>query len=173
VHIFFAWLAYGAYSVAASLGVIHLLVGARDKNGPKTERFSSLFEKIPDQPILEDLMFKFIIFGFITHMVMIASGSIWARDLWGNYWTWDPVETWSLVSWLLYGIWIHFKVTFRWKGARMAIASILILITVLFAFWGTSIIGETAHSLDDLKLKTPEVTAPEVTAPKVKTVPAN
>ena len=100
-------------------------------------------------------MFRFIILGFVGHVVMIASGCIWARDLWGHYWSWDPVETWSLLSGLLYGLWIHLRLTLRWKGRRMAWLSVVFLASVLFAFWGTNLVGGTKHSLDDLKLKTP------------------
>jgi ABC-type transport system involved in cytochrome c biogenesis permease subunit len=101
-------------------------------------------------------MFRFIIFGFVAHVVMISSGAIWARDLWGSYWSWDPVETWALLSALIYGLWIHLRVTLRWTGRRMAWIAAGTLVTVLFAFWGTNMFGGTSHSLDDLSLKIPE-----------------
>jgi ABC-type transport system involved in cytochrome c biogenesis permease subunit len=150
VHIFFAWLAYGAYSVAAGLGVVHLL---RSREAPGG--LPPLLERLPEPPVLDDLMFRSIVFGFIGHVVMIATGAIWARDLWGNYWSWDPVETWSLLSALLYGLWIHLRVGLHWRGRRMAWLAVAALPTVLFAFWGTSMLGGTSHSLDDLRLKAP------------------
>ena len=51
---------------------------------------------------------------------MIGAGSIWAKDLWGSYWSWDPVETWSLLSWLIYGVALHLRFTLRWGGRRLA-----------------------------------------------------
>ena len=105
--------------------------------------------------MLDDLIFRSIIFGFIGHVVMISTGAIWARDLWGNYWNWDPVETWSLLSVLLYGLWIHLRVGLHWRGRRMAWLAVAALLTVVFAFWGTNLIGDTKHSLDDLQLRTP------------------
>jgi len=150
IHIFFAWLAYGAYSVAAALGVVHLL---RSRAAPR--ELPPLLERLPEPPVLDDLMFRSIVFGFIGHVVMIATGAIWARDLWGNYWGWDPVETWSLLSALLYGLWIHLRVGLHWRGRRMAWLAVAALSTVLFAFWGTSMMGGTSHSLDDLRLKAP------------------
>ena len=111
--------------------------------------------RVPAPPLLDDLMYRFVVFGFVAHVMMISSGAIWARDLWGNYWSWDPVETWSLLSGLLYGLWIHLRLALRWRGARMAWLAIGTLVTVLFAFWGTSMLGGTSHSLDDLSLKTP------------------
>ncbi len=155
VHIFFAWLAYGAYSVAAGVGTLYLLRGRKGLRELQREQLPPLMARLPDLPVLDDLMLRFIIFGFVAHVVMIASGSIWARDLWGSYWSWDPVETWSLLSGLLYGLWIHLRLTLWWRGSRMAWLAVGILMTVLFAFWGTNLLGTTSHSLDDLRLKVP------------------
>ena len=156
VHIFFAWLAYGAYSLAAALGVLYLLRLRKPSQETSQEGLPSLVQRLPDPPVLDDLIFRSIVFGFVAHVVMIASGCIWARDLWGSYWSWDPVETWSLLSGLLYGLWIHLRVGLRWRGRRMAWLAVAALLTVLFAFWGTNLLGGTSHSLDDLQLKTPE-----------------
>jgi len=164
IHIFFAWIAYGAYSVAAALGVVYLLRSRADAGTA-----SHLIQRLPEPPILDDLIFRAIVFGFIGHVVMIATGAIWARDLWGNYWNWDPVETWSLLSALLYGLWIHLRVGLHWRGRRMAWLSIAALLTVVFAFWGTNLFGGTSHSLDDLRLKAPGEEAglaPAPTAPE-------
>ncbi|MDH3519671.1 MAG: cytochrome c biogenesis protein CcsA [Myxococcales bacterium] len=150
VHIFFAWLAYGAYSVAAALGVVYLMRSRASGSG-----LAARLQGLPPPQVLDDLMFRAILFGFVGHVVMISTGAIWARDLWGSYWTWDPVETWSLLSGLLYGLWIHLRVGLGWRGRRMAWLSIAALLTVIFAFWGTNLFGGTSHSLDDLRLKAP------------------
>jgi len=164
IHIFFAWLAYGAYSVAAALGVVYLL-----RSRANAENLPPLLQRLPEPPVLDDLIFRSIIFGFIGHVVMITTGAIWARDLWGNYWNWDPVETWSLLSVLLYGLWIHLRVGLHWRGRRMAWLAVAALLTVVVAFWGTSMFGGTSHSLDDLRLKVPGEEAglaPEPTQPE-------
>ncbi len=155
VHVFFAWLSYGAYSLAAAVGVLYLLRARKSLEGLPEEQIPTIFARLPSMLVLEDLIFRYIIFGFITHVVMIVSGAIWARDLWGKYWNWDPVETWSLLSVLLYGLWIHLRVTLNWGGKRMAGLAVAAIITVIFAYWGTSLLSSTDHSLDDLKLRTP------------------
>lgn len=160
VHILFAWLAYGAYSIAAALGVLYLLRARRRYELAAPDRLPPLMAKLPGLPLMDDLTFRFIILGFLAHVVMVASGSIWARDLWGSYWSWDPVETWSLASGLLYGLWIHLKLSLKWKGRRMAWLAVAALVTVLFSFWGTSIFSPTNHSLDDLRLRTTQEVAP-------------
>lgn len=163
VHIFFAWLAYGAYSVAAALGVLYLVRArkgapheppSQPATQPAAQRPAAM-ARLPAAAVIDDLTFRFIILGFLAHVVMIATGSIWARDLWGTYWNWDPVEIWALVSALLYGLWIHLRLTLGWRGRRMAWLAVATLVTVLVAFWGTNLIGTTSHSLDDLRLRTP------------------
>jgi cytochrome c-type biogenesis protein CcsB len=158
VHVFFAWLAYGSYSVAAAVGIVYLIRTRRRFRDAPPEALPPILRHAPPPPVLDDLMFRFIIFGFVAHVVMISSGAIWARDLWGSYWSWDPVETWALLSALIYGLWIHLRLTLRWTGRRMAWMAAGTLVTVLFAFWGTGMFGSTSHSLDDLSLKIPEET---------------
>ena len=153
VHVFFAWLAYGSYSVAAAVGVVYLLRGRKRFREAPPEQIPALLRRVPALAVLDELMYRFVVFGFVAHVVMISSGAIWARDLWGHYWSWDPVETWSLLSGLLYGLWIHLRLALRWHGARMAWLAVVTLVTVLFAFWGTNLFGGTSHSLDDLRLR--------------------
>jgi cytochrome c-type biogenesis protein CcsB len=130
IHVYFAWLAFGAYALAMAAGVVYLLK-RRSPANPAFERFPSLAG-------LDELIFRYVVFGFITDTMMIAAGAIWAKDLWGSYWSWDPVETWSLISWLTYGIAIHLRVTFGWREARFAWLVILALSTVIISFFGVS-----------------------------------
>jgi len=163
VHVFFAWLAYGPYSVAAAIGVVYLLrTLGRYRDTPR-ERLPAIIARLPEAPVLDDLVFRFVVLGFVAHVVMIVSGAIWARDLWGRYWGWDPVETWSLLSGLLYGLWIHLRLTLKWHGRRMAGLAVVSLVTVLFAFWGTSMFGGTSHSLESLPLRAPPPAAESTT----------
>jgi len=132
IHVLFAQLAFGAYLVASGLGVIFLLKDNKTRKGLTTP----LYEKLPQLPIIEEVMFKFVVYGFIADAIMIAAGTIWAKDLWGRYWSWDPVEVWSLSSWLLYGLSIHMKVTLGWKGRRLAWIYVFAIIGIIIAYWG-------------------------------------
>jgi cytochrome c-type biogenesis protein CcsB len=140
IHVYFAWLAYGAYALAFGAGVVYLLKtrdDARSVHNP-------VFAKMPPLDRLEDLMFRYVVFGFIADAVMIAAGAIWAKDLWGSYWSWDPVETWSLVSWLIYGIAIHLRVTLGWRGRKLAWLVICALATVFMSFFGVNFVVDTS-----------------------------
>lgn len=135
IHIFFAWLAYGAYTIACGAGAVYLARSKPGRESPKEE-----LEQ------LDELMFRATAFGFFTDTIMIAAGSIWARDLWGSYWSWDPVETWSLLSWLVYGLALHLRVTLGWKGRRLAWVLVAAIVTVLISFWGVNLVMQgTAH----------------------------
>jgi len=138
IHIFFAWLSYGAYTVACGTAIVYLVKARRGAD-----------EKLDPMQRLDELMFRATVFGFITHAVMIGAGSIWAKDLWGAYWSWDPVETWSLLSWLLYGITLHLRMTLGWRGKQLAWIQVLAILTVLISFWGVNIVMEgTDHFLN-------------------------
>lgn len=141
VHVFFAWIAYGSYHVAAGLAIMYLLkekAMQRMRTGEGLSRFHTFF---PALPVLDDLIFKLIIYGFIAHIVMIGAGAIWAYGLWGRYWAWDPIETWSLITWLVYGANIHLRVTYHWNGKRAAWLAIISLIGILITFGGIGFIG--------------------------------
>jgi cytochrome c-type biogenesis protein CcsB len=104
-----------------------------------------ILAKLPRQEILDDLSFRFVGFGFIVLGMMIAAGAIWANEAWGRYWGWDPIETWSLVSWLVYAAYLHTRLTLGWKGRRSAWFGALALPIVLFALIGVPIVYNSIH----------------------------
>ncbi|MGB8930016.1 MAG: cytochrome c biogenesis protein CcsA [Anaeromyxobacteraceae bacterium] len=130
IHIFFAWLAYGAYTVACGTGIVYLV--KTRAGGPPAPR--------DELARLEELMFRSTVFGFVTDGVMIAAGAIWAKDLWGSYWSWDPVETWSLLSWLIYGLALHLQRTLGWRGRPIAWILVFAVVTVIVTFWGVNLV---------------------------------
>ncbi len=140
IHVFFAWLAYGAFTLACGAGVLYLLKERNSRNAAQ----NPVYDRFPAPERLDELMFRYIVFGFITDAVMIASGAIWAKDLWGGYWNWDPVETWSLVSWLMYAVIIHLRVTLGWRGRRLAWLTIFAIIGMIITFFGVTFVVESS-----------------------------
>lgn len=137
VHIVFAWLAYMSFTISAVLGVGYLLQDS-------SLQFDYI-DRLSDLDVLDDLGYRFIAFGFVMDTVMLVSGSIWANRLWGSYWSWDPVETWSLLSWLIYGLYLHLRLTFNWNARKSAWVAIGALITVLVSFWGVNVFNVGRH----------------------------
>lgn len=149
VHVLFAWFAYAAYTACAGLALIELLKGRRRGVKP-----GSLLERAPDVPRLQELTFRLVAFGFLVNGVMIASGAIWAYELWGSYWRWDPVETWSLVTWLAFGFYMHAYLTLGWRGRRLAWLALFALFGIMMTFWGVqvmpSLLGSQYHLFQDM-----------------------
>lgn len=137
-HVFFAWVAYGAFCLGAGLGLIYLLKERRLRKGEGGESF---YDRFPSLDIINDLTLRMIIFGFIALTVEIGAGAIWAYGLWGRYWGWDPIETWSLITWLTYGTYIHLGVTLGWRGRRMAWLAIFAIIFEFITFGGIGYLG--------------------------------
>jgi len=140
IHVYFAWISFGAYALAMAAGVLYLLKSkseAQEVHNPAYDRFPTLGR-------IDELIFRYVVFGFITDTIMICAGAIWAKDLWGSYWAWDPVETWSLISWLIYGIIIHLRVTFGWREKRLAWMAVAAMSTVIICFFGVNLVVNTS-----------------------------
>lgn len=142
VHVVFAWFAYMSFVMSFGLAVVYLL---KDSKTPP-----AFTEKMPSLKVLDQMSYRYIAFGFIMEMVMIVSGSIWASSLWGSYWSWDPIETWSLVCWLLYGLYLHLRVTMKWKGRRAAWLAVFALSGVIISAWGVNFVQSSMHVLGAL-----------------------
>ncbi|MBA4371045.1 MAG: c-type cytochrome biogenesis protein CcsB [Coriobacteriaceae bacterium] len=140
VHVTFAKLSYSSFIAAFALALIYLI---RDRI--TTGRWAELFRKLPSQEIVDDLSFKFVAAGFIFLGVMIAAGAIWANEAWGRYWGWDPIETWSLISWLTYAVYLHLRLTMGWRGRKAAWVAVIALPVVLFAIIGVPIVYQSIH----------------------------
>lgn len=136
-HIIGAATGFSAVLVAAGLGLLYLL----KERGP-----GGVLEKIPSTQILDDLSYRFVVGGFTLYGVMIVTGAFWADQAKGSFWGWDPVEVWSLVSWLIYGIYLHLRITFGWRGRRLAIYSLAALVVMIVSYWGIPFSVETFHS---------------------------
>lgn len=140
IHVYFAWLAYGAYMLAMAAGVMYLLKQRATRHGVD----NPFYVRMPSLGRLEELIFRYVSFGFITNAIEMAAGSIWAKDLWGSYWSWDPIEVWALVGWLQYGLFIHLRLTRGWRGVKLAWLSIAAVVAVVISFFGVSIAVEAS-----------------------------
>jgi cytochrome c-type biogenesis protein CcsB len=85
-------------------------------------------------------------YGFPFLTVGIISGSIWAGFAWGSYWSWDPKETWSLITWIVYAILIHNRLAIGWRGRKTAYLMIAGFISILFTFFGVNFLIGGLHS---------------------------
>jgi len=138
IHIGFAWFAWGCFFTATVFAIVYLLKKEGRREGWFLRRF-------PSKTIIDEVMMKLILFGFICQGLMIIAGAVWAHQLWGRYWGWDPIETWSLICWLAYGVVLHLRLMMGWKGNKMAVMVILAIVTAIVYFWGIGF-GPQSHT---------------------------
>jgi cytochrome c-type biogenesis protein CcsB len=101
---------------------------------------STVFKLLPELNIVDELNHQLIMFGFLFLSVGIITGAVWANSAWGRYWGWDPKETWSLITWLIYAALLHFRMMRGWRGKRIAVLSIIGLAAVLFTYFGVNLL---------------------------------
>lgn len=95
---------------------------------------------------LDSLSYRIIGLGFPFLTIGILSGAVWANEAWGSYWSWDPKETWAFLTWLVFAIYLHTRLTKGWQGEKPAFIASLGFIVVWFCFLGVNLIGEGLHS---------------------------
>ncbi|MEW6624341.1 MAG: c-type cytochrome biogenesis protein CcsB [Bacillota bacterium] len=142
VHVLTAVIAYGAFAVSFTMAVMYLLkdylLGANYK--------SILIKVLPSLDLLDELTYKITFIGLPFHTIMLVTGAVWAEFSWGRYWSWDPKETWALITWLIYAVYLHVRLMRGWKGKRAAILAILGFLAVIFTFIGVSYLLPGQHS---------------------------
>jgi len=137
VHIIGAATGFGSVLIAAGMSLMYLL---------KERNSGGIYDKLPELQVLDNLGYRFVAGGFILYGLMIVSGAFWANQVKGSYWNWDPVEVWSLISWLIYGIYLHLRITFGWRGKKLAWYALIALMAMIVSYWGIPFTVETFHS---------------------------
>ncbi len=140
IHASFATAGASAFLIAASFSVLFLM--GKDR----MERMQTISAQVPDYSDLPRSILNFLLFGLVLWGVMIVSGSIWAHTAWGRYWAWDPIELWSLISWLLYGVVVHARLAFKLPLRVFCWLTIAAALTVAFSLWGVGYLYKTIHS---------------------------
>lgn len=103
-------------------------------------RFTSLGEN------LDNLSYRILGLGFPLLTLGILSGAVWANEAWGSYWSWDPKETWALITWLVFAIYLHTRLTQSWRGTKSAILATIGFVTVWICYLGVNLLGTGLHS---------------------------
>nr|YP_009491993.1 heme attachment to plastid cytochrome c [Pediastrum angulosum]AWI68122.1 heme attachment to plastid cytochrome c [Pediastrum angulosum] len=101
---------------------------------------------------LDNLSYRILGVGFPLLTIGILSGAVWANEAWGSYWSWDPKETWALLTWLVFAIYLHTRITKGWQGKKPAIIASLGFFIVWICFLGVNLLGEGLHSYGFIKM---------------------
>jgi cytochrome c-type biogenesis protein CcsB len=95
---------------------------------------------------LDNLSYRILGLGFPFLTIGILSGAVWANEAWGSYWSWDPKETWALLTWLVFAIYLHTRISKGWEGKKPAVIASCGFVVVWACYLGVNLIGEGLHS---------------------------
>ncbi len=141
-HVITSFVSYGAFAVSFGVSVLYMFKQRSEKKG-KEGGFLSMF---PDLKMLDEVNYKSIAVGFPLLSLGIITGAAWANYAWGTYWSWDPKETWSLITWFIYAAYLHARFTRGWAGNRAALLSIIGFAAVVFTYFGVNLLLSGLHS---------------------------
>lgn len=105
-----------------------------------------LIQILPNKDMLDRLSFKANLFGLPMVTLLLVTGGIWAHSAWGRFWGWDPKETWGLITWFTYAIYIHSRLVSGWKGRKSAVISLIGFFVVMFTYLGVNVLLSGLHS---------------------------
>ena len=95
---------------------------------------------------LDNISYRIIGLGFPLLTIGIIAGAVWANEAWGSYWSWDPKETWALITWLIFAAYLHARITRGWQGRRPAILAATGFVVVWVCYLGVNLLGKGLHS---------------------------
>lgn len=133
-HVLTCFMGYAAFTVAFALGLMYFVKKAA---GPEPGVFVRL---MPSEFQIDELIYSCAALGFIFLTLGIVTGSVWAHYAWGSYWSWDPKETWSLITWLIYAVMLHARLVRGWRGRRMAVMAMVGFGCMLFTYLGVNLL---------------------------------
>jgi cytochrome c-type biogenesis protein CcsB len=129
-HVSVAFLAYAAFFLTFISAIMYLI----QEKELKAKNFRFLYFRLPSLQVCDELLRRSLYFGFILMSVTIMTGALWAQQAWGRYWSWDPKETASLVTWAIYLVLINYRLSAAWRGRWASYISIVGFISMLFTF---------------------------------------
>ncbi|NLK59402.1 MAG: c-type cytochrome biogenesis protein CcsB [Tissierellia bacterium] len=137
IHVSMAIIGYGAFAVACGVSLMFLAKSysqrARDAGLPELEQ-------------LDRVSYRAVQFGYLFLTLTIITGAIWAQYAWGRYWAWDPKETWSLVTWIIYTIYLHVRRKNRLTDTGAAWYAVIGFVCVIFTYIGVNTLLPSLHS---------------------------
>ncbi|HEY9621376.1 MAG TPA: c-type cytochrome biogenesis protein CcsB [Crinalium sp.] len=95
---------------------------------------------------LDNISYRMIGLGFPLLTIGIIAGAVWANEAWGSYWSWDPKETWALITWLVFAAYLHARITRGWQGRRPALLAASGFLVVWVCYLGVNLLGKGLHS---------------------------
>nr|YP_009315303.1 Cytochrome c biogenesis protein ccs1 [Yamadaella caenomyce]SCW23758.1 Cytochrome c biogenesis protein ccs1 [Yamadaella caenomyce] len=165
MHVTVMLLSYGLLIIGSLLSILFLVIAQKQSiiiRGNSTgyigasnqERFininssgnTSVTNKVNLLENIDNLSYRIIGIGFPLLTIGIISGAVWANEAWGSYWSWDPKETWALITWIVFASYLHSRLTKLWTGKKPAMIASLGFFVVWVCYLGVNFLGQGLHS---------------------------
>jgi ABC-type transport system involved in cytochrome c biogenesis permease subunit len=128
IHVMLSFISYASFAVAFISAIVFL--ASREK----------------DRSSADEVSYRCILLGYPFLTLGIVTGAVWANQAWGSYWSWDPKETWALITWLIYGAYLHMRLSYGIKGIKSSVLAIIGFVLVLFTYFGVNYLLSGLHS---------------------------
>jgi cytochrome c-type biogenesis protein CcsB len=147
VHVITCFLGYAAFAIAFGVSIAYMIQVKRSSSDQRvTSGQRGTISWLPSSQTLDEINYKAIAIGFPLLTLGIITGAAWASYAWGSYWSWDPKETWSLITWFIYAAFLHARFTREWRGRKTALLSIVGFGAVIFTYFGVNFLLSGLHS---------------------------
>ncbi|MBI5047443.1 MAG: c-type cytochrome biogenesis protein CcsB [Deltaproteobacteria bacterium] len=143
IHVGLAFLGNAFFAMTFLFGIMYLI----QERYLKSKKVGGLYFLLPSLDILDEISYKCLTFGFPLLTLAMFTGAIWAEYTWGSYWSWEPRQIWSLITWFLYAVLIHGRLTVGWRGRKAAIYSIISFLILIGSFVIIKLYAWGAHAV--------------------------
>ena len=145
-HVITCFIGYAAFAVSCGMAIFYLIKKGRGSASTSNDNKEAISGSLSILRTIDIINYKMIVFGFIWLTAGIVTGAVWANSAWGTYWSWDPKETWSLITWFVYALALHARYTRGWDGFRMSVVSLVGFVSVIFTYYGVNFLLSGLHS---------------------------
>jgi len=141
LHVVAVFIGEASFALACGVGLLYLL----QEHSIKTKQRGFFFRRLPSLELLDSTGYGCIAAGFAMLSLGLVFGFVYAKSVWGAFWSWDPKEIWAGITWLLYAALLHQRLALGWRGRRAAIMAIIGFAVVLFTFLGVNFLLQGHH----------------------------
>ena len=160
MHVTIMMVSYATLMLGSLLSILFLVLAESNIGKKKIEKLNTRNDnqhllvinnnnniaKITLLESIDNLSYRTIGLGFPLLTIGIIAGAVWANEAWGSYWSWDPKETWALITWLIFASYLHSRLTKSWSGKKPAILASIGFLVVWICYLGVNFLGKGLHS---------------------------
>ncbi len=141
VHIVTIFLGDAGFALACGVGILYLI----QERNIKSKNRGFFFKRLPSLDLLDSTGYACVVIGFTMLTIGLVTGMVFAKNVWGRFWSWDPKEVWSAITWIFYAALMHERLAVGWRGRRAAIMAIVGFVVLLFTFLGVNFLLKGHH----------------------------